>query len=64
MGHGGTSYTGSLNQILRTGNSLSDVPTGIHISPPYREIIHDLCGVQTTTKWFRHGQRGYHNSYP
>ncbi|KAH0710902.1 hypothetical protein KY284_012329 [Solanum tuberosum] len=54
----------SINQILGTADAPSDVLTGINISPPYQKILHALCGAHSTTKWIRHGHRGYHQSYP
>ncbi|KAH0685764.1 hypothetical protein KY284_016317 [Solanum tuberosum] len=54
----------ALNQILRTTNAPYDMLTGINISPPYQQIRHVLCGVQSTAKWIWHGNHGYHQSYP
>ncbi|KAG5611121.1 hypothetical protein H5410_022402 [Solanum commersonii] len=54
----------TINQILGTANAPSDVLTGLNINPPYQQIRHTLCGAQSTTKFIRHGHRGYHQSYP
>ena len=52
-----------LNQLLGTVDAAYDALMGINFSPPYQVIRHTSCGAQSTTKWIRHGHRGYHQSY-
>ncbi|MCD7458389.1 hypothetical protein HAX54_038077 [Datura stramonium] len=53
-----------LNKILDTPNVDPQPLVDIVKKPPYRDIIHTLCGPNSVARWIRHQQYGYHVSFP
>ncbi|KAH0661654.1 hypothetical protein KY284_026585 [Solanum tuberosum] len=51
-----------LNEFLGTSNCDSDDFNTLKDKPPYRDIQHTLCGVESTARWERSKDIGRHNT--
>ncbi|KAG5583025.1 hypothetical protein H5410_053652 [Solanum commersonii] len=51
-----------LNEFLGTPNCDSDDFNTLKDNPPYRDIQHTLCGVESTARWERSKDIGRHNT--
>ncbi|KAH0658257.1 hypothetical protein KY289_027005 [Solanum tuberosum] len=51
-----------LNELLRTPNSDPDEFNSLKDKPPYRDIRHTLCGVDSTARWERSKDIRRHNT--
>ncbi|KAG5577046.1 hypothetical protein H5410_057180 [Solanum commersonii] len=51
-----------LNELLGTPNFDPDEFNSLKDKPPYRDIQHTLCGVDSTARWDRSKDTGRHNT--
>ncbi|KAG5600906.1 hypothetical protein H5410_032276 [Solanum commersonii] len=51
-----------LNEFLGTPNCDSDACITLNNKPPYRDIRHTLCGVESTARWEHSKDMGRHNT--
>ncbi|KAG5576880.1 hypothetical protein H5410_057014 [Solanum commersonii] len=51
-----------LNELLGTPNCDPDEFNNLKDKPPYRDIRHTLCGVDSTARWERSKDTGRHNT--
>ncbi|KAH0761200.1 hypothetical protein KY290_017273 [Solanum tuberosum] len=51
-----------LNELLGTPNCDPDEFNNLKDKPPYRDIRHTLCGVDSTARWDRSKDTGRHNT--
>uniref|UniRef100_M1DNL5 Putative plant transposon protein domain-containing protein n=1 Tax=Solanum tuberosum TaxID=4113 RepID=M1DNL5_SOLTU len=51
-----------LNEMLGTPNYGTDEFNRLKETPPYRDIRHTLCGVESTARWGRSKDTGMHNT--
>ncbi|KAH0688947.1 hypothetical protein KY289_016305 [Solanum tuberosum] len=51
-----------LNELLGTPNCDPDEFNSLKDKPPYRDIRHTLCGVDSTARWERSKDTGRHNT--
>ncbi|KAH0758007.1 hypothetical protein KY290_021500 [Solanum tuberosum] len=51
-----------LNELLGTPNSDPDEFNSLKDKPPYRDIRHTLCGVDSTARWEQSKDTGRHNT--
>ncbi|KAH0679294.1 hypothetical protein KY284_020379 [Solanum tuberosum] len=51
-----------LNDLFGTPNCDPDVFNGLKDRPPYRDIRHTLCGVDSNARWERSRDTGRHNT--
>ncbi|KAH0669888.1 hypothetical protein KY285_024024 [Solanum tuberosum] len=55
-------YAQILNELLGTPNCDPDEFNGLKDKPPYRDIRHTLCGVDSTARWERSKDTERHNT--
>ena len=52
-----------LNEFLGTPNCHYDNFNTLKDKPPYRDIRHTLCGVESSARWERSKDSGRHNNH-